>query len=104
MLLDYDGTLIELKKRPELAGPDQELLRLLSAFQADPKNKVVIVSGRDRVCLSDWLGVTGVDLVAEHGAWLREAEWNNWHLKEEGLNLTPKRITSSNHHKKQGAC
>lgn len=86
LLLDYDGTLTALKKRPELATPDQELLKLLKALQADPKNKVVIVSGRDRDCLSDWLADTGVDLVAEHGAWLFEAGWDEWRLKEEGFN------------------
>lgn len=86
ILLDYDGTLVSLKKKPELARPSAELLKLLSALKADPKNTVVIISGRDRDCLSEWMSGTGVDLVAEHGTWLRETDWNEWQIKEEGLN------------------
>lgn len=85
-LLDYDGTLVSLKQKPELAQPDDELLDILTALKNDPANRVVIVSGRDRDCLADWFGNTGLDLVAEHGTWLREEGWDNWRVKEEGLN------------------
>jgi trehalose 6-phosphate synthase/phosphatase len=80
LLLDYDGTLVSLMKRPELASPDSELLDLLSAIQENTKNTVVVISGRDREFLSEWLGSTNVDLVAEHGTWLREASWSGWQL------------------------
>jgi len=85
LLLDYDGTLVSLKRRPELAGPDSELISILDGLRADPKNTVVIVSGRNREDLSEWLGGVGVELVAEHGTWLREATWENWQLTEKGL-------------------
>ena len=85
LLLDYDGTLVSLKRRPELASPDSELLEVLTALKADPKNTIVIISGRNRDDLSEWLGTSGVELVAEHGTWLREASWGNWQLSEKGL-------------------
>ncbi|MBW6463734.1 MAG: bifunctional alpha,alpha-trehalose-phosphate synthase (UDP-forming)/trehalose-phosphatase [Firmicutes bacterium] len=85
ILLDYDGTLVSLKKKPELAKPPAELLHLLSNIKGDPKNTVVIISGRDRECLSEWMGESGVDLVAEHGTWLFEADLDKWWIKEEGL-------------------
>ncbi len=85
LLFDYDGTLVPLQKRPELAGPDSELFELLSALKDNPKNTVVIVSGRDRESLYKWLGNTGVDLVAEHGTWIREASWAEWKLTDNGL-------------------
>ncbi len=85
LLLDYDGTLVKLKRKPEQASPDQKVLALLTCLSRDPANKVVIISGRDRKDLEAWLCQTGVDMVAEHGAWLREAGWESWHLKEEGL-------------------
>lgn len=85
LLLDYDGTLVSLKKRPELAGPDSELLDMLAKLNADPDNTVVIISGRDRDGLSEWLDTSGVDLVAEHGTWLRERDWENWQVSEKGL-------------------
>ncbi len=85
LLLDYDGTLVSLKRRPELAGPDSGILKIMATLKADPKNTVVIVSGRDKDDLSEWLDVTGVELVAEHGTWLREATWENWEITEKGL-------------------
>ncbi len=86
LLLDYDGTLTAIKKRPDLAIPDEEILSLLKTLKKDPKNTVVIVSGRDREFLSEWFGKTGVDLVAEHGAWLRKNSRDDWKLSEPGLN------------------
>jgi trehalose 6-phosphate synthase/phosphatase len=85
ILLDYDGTLTPLKKKPEQARPDEELIRLLKTLNSDPKNTVVVVSGRDRDCLSEWLEETEIDLVAEHGTWLREASWKDWVVEEKGL-------------------
>lgn len=72
-LLDYDGTLVGFKGRPTKAGPDEEVLSLLNALTADAKNTVVIVSGRDKDTLEKWLGELPVELIAEHGGWLRES-------------------------------
>jgi trehalose 6-phosphate synthase/phosphatase len=73
LFLDYDGTLTTLG-HPGLTGPDpakRELLRLLAR---DPKNTVVVASGREREILEEWLGDLTVGLVAEHGAWLKFAD------------------------------
>lgn len=73
LFLDYDGTLTPLG-HPGLAGPDparRELLRLLAG---DPKNTVVVASGRERDVLEEWLGDLPLGLVAEHGAWLKFAD------------------------------
>jgi trehalose 6-phosphate synthase/phosphatase len=73
LFLDYDGTLTPLG-HPGLAGPDparRELLRLLAE---DPKNTVVVASGRERDTLEEWLGDLPLGLVAEHGAWLKFAD------------------------------
>lgn len=85
-LLDYDGTLVGLKKKPEQANPDQELLKIIGQLRKDPKNKLVIVSGRDRESLDEWFGDLDIALVAEHGIWLRDARHSIWQTKEEGLN------------------
>ena len=76
-LLDYDGTLVSLQKKPELAKPDSELISMLSALTAEPKNTVVVISGRDRNFLEQWLKKTKVNFVAEHGTWISGAgeEW-----------------------------
>jgi trehalose 6-phosphate synthase/phosphatase len=70
-LLDYDGTLVGFKGKPGDAGPDDEIIALLKSLSRDPKNTVVIISGRDKTTLEDWLGHIGAALVAEHGGWLR---------------------------------
>jgi trehalose 6-phosphate synthase/phosphatase len=70
---------------PELARPDAELLKLLSNLAQDPLNKVVVISGRNREFLERWLGAVGVDLVAEHGAWLKAAGQDNWEAQAQKL-------------------
>ncbi|MFN3285066.1 MAG: trehalose-phosphatase, partial [bacterium] len=72
LLVDYDGTLVEIADRPEQATPDAAVRRLLAQLSADPCNRVVLVSGRDLETLDGWFGDLGVDLVAEHGAWVRD--------------------------------
>lgn len=73
LLLDYDGTLVEIADRPEHAAPDPQLRQLLARLCADARNRVVLVSGRDRETLDAWFGHLPADFVAEHGAWVREA-------------------------------
>ena len=94
LLLDYDGTLVGIKPRPELAKPDQELRYTLGKLANDPRNIVVIISGRDKNVLDEWLGGLNLHFLAAHGLWLRHPgqEWkmtasldNEW--KSSVLNL-----------------
>jgi len=80
LLLDYDGTLVGFKGRPVKAGPDSEILNVLAELSSDPKNCVVVISGRDKTMLEKWLGQLNVDLVAEHGGWTRQKnkQWQSW--------------------------
>lgn len=87
LLLDYDGTLVGFKPVPEQAKPDEELKQLLAKLTADPLNTVVIISGRDRNILDEWLGDLNLHFMAAHGLWLRHPgqKWsmtasldNNW--------------------------
>jgi trehalose 6-phosphate synthase/phosphatase len=71
ILLDYDGTLAPYQKLPSLAVPGTELLVMLQELSAEPKNEVVIISGRDADTLGKWMGDLPVTLVAEHGACIR---------------------------------
>lgn len=72
ILLDYDGTLVPLKPRPEDAVPTEELLGLLKNLAADVSNHVVINSGRDHLTLDKWLGKLPLSFAAEHGAFYKE--------------------------------
>jgi len=88
LLLDYDGTLIPFFGKPEDARPGDGLLQLLEKLAANPKNKAVLLSGRDKATMGRWFGTLPLGLVAEHGVWIKEKEWemiepltDNW--KEE---------------------
>lgn len=67
LFLDYDGTLVEIAPRPELARPDQELLELLRQLTVRPDLKVVVTSGRTLENLQELLPIPGLGLVASHG-------------------------------------
>lgn len=72
LFLDYDGTLVPFADTPGRAWPDGDLLRILANLSADPRNEVVIVSGRSRHDLEYWFGELDLALAAEHGLWIRE--------------------------------
>jgi len=77
ILLDYDGTLSPIQKVPSMAKPTTELIMLLNQLTNDPRNEVVIISGRDAETLEHWLGNLHLNLIAEHGAAIKHkgGEW-----------------------------
>jgi trehalose 6-phosphate synthase/phosphatase len=79
ILLDYDGTLVPFAPQPQLAVPDASLLVLLRALQATPGQAVYLISGRDRGTLTSWFAELPIQIIAEHGAWLRTAN-GDWGL------------------------
>jgi len=77
VFLDYDGTLVGFKNDPQAAAPDKTLHELLTALEKDKRNTVTIISGRDRNTLENWLGDHKVNLIVEHGVWIKKMgeEW-----------------------------
>jgi len=74
LLLDYDGTLVRFAKYPQLAKPDRQLLNCLNHLGANPRNELVLLSGRVKATLENWFGSLPIGLAAEHGAWIKERE------------------------------
>lgn len=74
--LDYDGTLTGYHTDPEKALPSKELYFLLEEL-INKNVDVVIISGRGRIFLEKHFGHLPVDLVAEHGVWIKNqnSEW-----------------------------
>jgi len=68
LLLDYDGTLAPYAPRPEQAKPTGQTLAVIKKLANDSRNTVIIISGRQRDVLDEWLGHLPVQLIAEHGA------------------------------------
>jgi len=77
IMLDYDGVLTPFSDYPKAAKPSRETLDLLKKLAGDPRNDVVIVSGRDKKTLDEWFGYLCIGLVAEHGVWIKE-EKKDW--------------------------
>ncbi len=87
IFLDYDGTLSHFKKNPQDAKPDDELHSIIKNLTSNELNTVTIISGRDRYTLEKWFAGHKVNLICEHGVWLKkvDGEWemlstvnNNW--------------------------
>ncbi|MFH2105084.1 MAG: bifunctional alpha,alpha-trehalose-phosphate synthase (UDP-forming)/trehalose-phosphatase [Parcubacteria group bacterium] len=76
ILLDYDGTLVSFTDDPNKAQPDAKLLKIIKSLASDKNNKVVVISGRDRHTLGEWLQETKAEMSAEHGVWVKEkGQW-----------------------------
>lgn len=77
LLLDYDGVLAPIMPTPEEAAPTDQTRVMLEKLKADTRNTCVIVSGRPRATLEEWLGQYPVAFAAEHGLWRKEqgGEW-----------------------------
>ena len=72
IILDYDGTLVPFVDQPQMSSPDEQLLEILQSLAENPKNEIVLISGRDKDTLQNWFGKLDIGLVAEHGVWLKE--------------------------------
>jgi len=78
IFLDYDGTLVDFSTNIDQAHPDEELYALFEQLTDDPDNRVVLVSGRKHENLEKWFGKGDIDMVAEHGAWMKK-KGTSWH-------------------------
>ncbi|KLU60851.1 trehalose-phosphate synthase [Peptococcaceae bacterium CEB3] len=86
ILLDYDGTLVPLAAKPELAIPDAEVAETLDGLASDAANDVIVISGRERALLDGWFGGRGLSMVAEHGIWAKEKGADAWRLTSDYAN------------------
>lgn len=77
LFLDYDGTLTGFMKNPGDAHPDEELHKLLHQLEEDERNTITIISGRDRNSLENWFNGHRINLIVEHGVWIKkhQKEW-----------------------------
>ncbi len=77
IFMDYDGTLVPFSPFPELALPTERTIKLIESLADDPKNQVVIISGRNKSFLEEFFGQLNVHLIAEHGAFAKVPQ-HNW--------------------------
>jgi trehalose 6-phosphate synthase/phosphatase len=91
ILLDYDGTLVPFSENPDDARPNREIMNILKRLVANTRNHLVIVSGRQRQTLDEWFNIPGINLIAEHGIWIKKAE-SKWKMIEQLENEWKKQI------------
>ncbi len=77
IFLDYDGTLVPIARRPELALPSPQLKALLN--EANTGLNLIIVSGRPRDFFDQHFPVNSCHMFAEYGAFFRERGQDKWH-------------------------
>ena len=78
LFLDYDGTLVKFNNDPELAVPNRNLLKILKSINIKDKTELFIVSGRDQFFLDKWFGKLNINLVAEHGNFIKYSHSSIW--------------------------
>lgn len=87
IILDYDGTLKAYTRDPMEASPDEELLELLRELAEEEENILVVISGRDHNVLGEWLQDLPINLICEHGAFMRKKD-EDWRMAQ--INSTGK--------------
>lgn len=73
VLLDFDGTLVDLVDRPDAVVVDDALVELLQHLTGTFAGRLALVSGRSVAQIEDFLGhaVRGIAVVGSHGAELQ---------------------------------
>ncbi len=89
LLLDYDGTLVDIKPRPQDAAPSPRLVSLLREVAALPATTTAIVSGRSLADIERWFGdIPDLGLAVEHGALMREPGADGWSMLRGSMDLS----------------
>ncbi|TXE08911.1 bifunctional alpha,alpha-trehalose-phosphate synthase (UDP-forming)/trehalose-phosphatase [Algoriphagus aquimarinus] len=82
LFLDYDGTLTGFHSDPQKAVPDDELRGIVKDLSE--LAQVVVISGRDKDTLGRWFEGQYIDMIAEHGVWVKKKEdKGDWELYAE---------------------
>jgi trehalose 6-phosphate synthase/phosphatase len=78
VLLDYDGTLVDYERIPDNAKLSEPLADILIKLIDKPHTKVFIISGRGHYDIDKLLDHLPIDIIAEHGAMIKEGGiWKN---------------------------
>ncbi len=79
IFVDYDGTLVHTGSKK--TSPDDAGIRTVGRLAANPRNEVVVISGRPREHLQEVFVDLPVGIIAGHGVWYK-GKSDQWHLTE----------------------
>jgi trehalose 6-phosphate synthase/phosphatase len=78
VLLDYDGTLVNYAPIPQTASLPPHIFDILYNLNDVPRTKIFIITGRAHEDIDRMLKNMPVDIIAEHGAMIKERGlWRN---------------------------
>eukprot|EP00871_Galdieria_phlegrea_P000041 jgi/Galph1/1037/GphlegSOOS_G5765.1 len=77
-LLEYEGSLCQPKSLAELNSPSATHIKLLARLCSDPRNIIVMMSGRSKNVLENWFGNYPIGLIAENGCDLKLSGSSEW--------------------------
>jgi trehalose 6-phosphate phosphatase len=80
LLLDFDGTLVRIQRRPMQVRVSRRTKHILDRLSRNPKLYVAIVSGRRRHDLQTRIGISNLHYVGLHGA---ETEGTNTRISQD---------------------
>jgi trehalose 6-phosphate synthase/phosphatase len=72
VLLDYDGTLVNYELIPDNARLSEPLVDILINLNNKIQTKIYIISGRSHSDIDKLLDLLPIDIIAEHGAMIKE--------------------------------
>lgn len=76
VLLDYDGTLVNYVAFPETAILPDYIFDILFNLHDNPQTKIFIITGRRHADIDKLLNHTSINIIAEHGAMIKEnGQW-----------------------------
>lgn len=83
IVLDYDGSLVPFTDDYRTGRSSKSLIHLLEKIAADPRNELIIISGRSIIDLESKLPGDDYTLIAEHGAAIKHAGSHDWDITKE---------------------
>ena len=86
--LDYDGTISEIKRKPEDAVPNDEIKELFARLEAQKNLDVYLVSGRKKEDMDQWFSRYRFDLIAEHGYYYKHHNAPEWFVFDTQADLS----------------
>ena len=87
VLLDFDGTLVEIADQPDAVVIDPGLPKLLQQLTGTFQGRLALVSGRSVAQLEAFLGASlnGVAIVGSHGGEIQAGAWRTSSRRPEAL-------------------
>ena len=77
---DYDGTLVPIVSKPDLAVPQEEVKYMLKKLASLPNTDIVLISGRKKEDIEKWFGDLDINFVAEHGSLIKKTGNKEWEV------------------------